>query len=350
MKIKINDKITFLQNLSIMIKSGISIIDALEVVGEDVENKALNELLKRMIESLSKGESVNVSLKKEKGFLNQAHMGILEAGELSGQLYESIDRIKSDLQQEYDLWQKIKAALTYPAIVLLALVGIGGGIIIFILPKIANVFTTMGMKLPLATRIMVGIGQWISQNTLLMILGTVALVVGLAFLFKSTFGRKAISFLGEKLPVVNSLINDINFTRFTRTLAVMVHSGVNIDQSIEISCKAFPYRIREKITASVVESVKKGKSIAESFKEHKEIFPGVVVRMVAVGESSGNLNEVLEELSKYFDRRVESKLAILTNMLEPLIMLLVGLVIGGAVLSIISPIYNMVGQLQQTNF
>ena len=155
-------------------------------------------------------------------------------------------------------------------------------------------------------------------------------------------------YLVTHTPVVNALIKDISFTRFTRTLSILILSGVSIDQALEISSRVFPKPVQLIINEEVAQLVRKGDTLADSFKKFKNVFPGLMIRMMAVGEASGNLSELLGELSSYYERRVDSKLVVLTNMLEPILMLIVGVVIGGAVLSIIAPIYSMIGSLQQT--
>jgi type IV pilus assembly protein PilC len=350
MKIKLIDKITFLQNLAVMVKSGIPIIDALDVINEDVDNKNFHLFIKKMIINLQKGQSVYSSLKNDKDFLSSAHLGILEAGEISGQLYESLLRIKDDLQKEYNLVQKVKGALSYPAIIFLALIGIGGGIITFVLPKIADVFTRMNVKLPLPTKILINVGSFINHNLILVFVGMMAIGAVLAVFFRTLSGKKALSWVIAHTPMVNGLVRDITFTRFTRTLSVMIKSGVSIDQGLEIGSKVFPITVAKIVSQDLADNVRKGQTLSSAMKKHKKTFPGILIRMISVGESTGTLGEILNDISDYFERRVDSNLTILTNMLEPLMMLTVGLAIGGAVLSIIGPIYGMVGSMQQSSF
>ena len=258
-KIKLVDKITFIQNLGIMIRSGIPIIDALSVVKEDVENPALSDLIKNLSASLEKGETIHTALRKNPDFLNEAHMGILEAGEVSGQLYESLERIKIDLQKENDLFQKIKGALTYPAVIFMSLIGIGGGIIVVVLPKIAEVFARMGVKkLPITTRVMVAVGTFVSKN-LPLSAGVCAVFITVSLLFvASKGGRKILGNLISSIPLVNGLVADMNYTRFSRTLSALVKSGVNIDQSLEISSRVFSEKTKKIMNDEIIKKVRKG--------------------------------------------------------------------------------------------
>lgn len=339
------DKITFAHYMAVMLKAGTPIVETVEVLGEDITNPKLKKLIKKLRSELEAGKTISSLLAKEK-FFNEAHIAILKAGESSGKVEEALLRIASDLKRDYQMKRKIKGAMAYPSIILVALIAIGGFITTFVLPKVGEVFKQMNLKIPLPTQILLAIGEFLSKNLLLIAGGIISLGLILAILFKmSDAGMKFLTKVILLVPLVKKLALKISMTRFIRSLSSLLYSGVPIAQALSISGAVFIDSHYQKIIKEAVSRVEKGESLTEVFLSHRQSFEGLMVKMFSVGEKSGRLAELLEDLSDFYEKEVDERLDNISTVIEPILMLLVGVGVAALILAIIGPIYQMIGSL-----
>jgi len=339
------EKISFAHHLAIMLKAGVPIIEAVEALKTEKTSFKLQEVIKQAAGELEQGKPLSSILIKEEIF-SPAHLAILKAGEASGKVAEALNRIGDDLKRDYKIKKKLKGAMAYPAIITLTLLAVTTFIIVFVLPKVGGVFRQMNLTIPLPTKILLAIGSFISQYFKLMIGLFLILAVGLWFLLRRT---KLKTVLLTKvvchLPLIKKLIHEMSMARFIRSLSALLASGVPIAQSLTIAGEIFIDLRYRRIIGEVEQAVKKGISLTEAFKVHHRFFEGIMLKMCSVGEKSGQLVDILEDLALFYEEEVEEKLDNFSTVIEPVLMLLVGLGVGGMVLSIIGPIYQMMGKL-----
>jgi len=339
------EKISFTHHLSVMLKAGVPIIEGVEAMGDETASPKFKKLIKKLITELKEGKALSVILKKEE-FFSFGHLAVLKSGEASGKVTESLVIISNDLKRDYRIRKKIKGAMAYPIIITLALIGVSGFIIIFVLPKVGDVFKQMGLTIPLPTRILLAFSAFVNKYFRELGIGSFVLAWAV-FIFNRSTGlgpkifRKLISFV----PVVKKIAYQISMSRFIRSLSSLLASGVSIAESLEISGAVFTSGSKQKVIGEIGEKVKKGVSLTNAFKAHKKIFGEMLVKMCSVGEKSGKLDSILADLALFYEEEVEGKLENFSSIIEPILMLLVGLGVGGMVLSIIGPIYQMMGKL-----
>ncbi|PIS09010.1 hypothetical protein COT75_04075 [Candidatus Beckwithbacteria bacterium CG10_big_fil_rev_8_21_14_0_10_34_10] len=346
-KISPMEKITFAHHLAVMLKAGVPIIESVDILKNETASPKFKKIIDLLRADLEKGKPVSSILEKEK-FFSPAHLAMLKAGEASGKVIESLGRIASDLKRDYQLKKKVTSAMAYPAVVTMALVAISGFIIVFVLPKIGDVFKQMNLKIPLPTQILLTLGTFISTNFTLVILIIGVLVAVLIIVNRFTnWGSKFFGKIVFIIPVVKKVIEQINMARFIRSLSSLLSSGVPIAESLNTSGQVFGKPHKKETIKDISNQVKEGVSLTEAFQKYQKEYGGLLVKMVSVGEKSGKLSDILEDLAVFYEGEVEGKLESFSAIVEPVLMLLVGLGVGGMILSIIGPIYQMMGSLSQ---
>jgi type IV pilus assembly protein PilC len=339
------EKISFAHHLAVMLKAGVPIIEAVDVLVLENSSPAFKKLIEQLGSELEKGQTISSCLEREK-FFSPSHLAILKSGEVSGKVLEALGLIGNDLKRDYKMAKKIKGAMAYPAVIALALVTIMTFIIIFVLPKVGEVFLQMDLELPLATRILLGLSAFISRYFFQISAVLAILIVFLFFIFRRT--KTAMILLSRfiySLPLIRKIVHQMSLTRFIRSLSSLLASGVAIDKSLAISGKAFINKDYQLMIDKIGKRVKEGVSLTVAFKEYQPSFGGMLIKMFSVGEKSGRLAEILEELALFYEDEVNEKLENFSTIVEPILMILVGLGVGGMILSIIGPIYQMMGSL-----
>ena len=340
------EKISFTHHLAVMLKAGVPIIEAIESLGGETVSPKFKKIIKQLINELKKGKTLSSVLGKEE-FLTSSHLAVLKSGEASGKVTESLLIINNDLKRDYRIKKKVKSAMAYPAIITLTLIGVSGFIILFVLPKIGEVFKQMSLTIPLPTRVLLALGSFLNRYYLELIVVSIATAGFLFFINRATggLGLKFLSQLVFFIPVIKKIAYQIGMARFTRSLSSLFASGVPIAESLTISSKTFGRRRYQKIVEEIGEKVKKGVSLASAFQDYKKTFGEMLIKMCSVGEKSGKLADILKELALFYEEEAEASLENFSTIIEPILMLLVGLGVGGMVLSIIGPIYQMIGSL-----
>lgn len=340
------DKILLAKHLSAVLRAGLSLREALEIMISDAEKPAMKKVLIAAMNDLEKGQPLSVVFASYPKYFSDVFVGMVRAGEMSGTLDKTLDQLGDQMIRDYDLAKKTKGAMIYPAILLASSFALIIFLLTFVLPKLATAFARGGFKLPFITRVFLGIGEVFSKSPIITF-GLFFSVLAFIFYFSRTpRGKRFFLSLFWKIPILKNLMKKLALVRFTRTLQNLLSSGMNIIESLEITASSVSNEIYKDFILGVKEELKKGVSINEAFKKNPELFPNLLTNMIAVGERTGTLENVLKTMSDFYDEEVDRTLKNLVALMEPAMLLVMGLVVGGLAISILIPIYQMVGSLR----
>ncbi len=344
--VSVSEKAAFCRFLATMLRAGLPISEAIEIIRKEAENKKLRKILADVSFQTRKGSSLSVILSKYPKDFDPVFLTIVKAGEESGSLDKAFDYLALQLLATHEISQKVKGALVYPAVIVLAMVANAVVMIAFVLPKISEVFSNLSLELPTATRLILGFGEFVRKNTLLVI-GIVVLILFvmlLLLLIRST--RTAILGFIARLPLVKKLMGQIDVSRFSRTLSTLLASGVPILPALDVSADTLTQPALKKQAKAFGEGVAAGESLSSVLLKGKKVFPQVMVQTIRAGEKSGSLEVVLRELAEFYEREVDYSLKRLTSVLEPILMIIIGVAVGAMVVLMVVPIYSIVGSMQ----
>lgn len=338
------DRIVFIRNLSATIKAGLNILDAVNILILDTANAAMQKVLSAARADLERGQPLSRAFEENKKDFPAVFVGMLKAGEASGRLEEVLDELEVHLTKEYELARKIKSALAYPILLLIASVGVVVLLMAFVLPRLAQSFAAGGVQLPLITRMVVAASKVITFSPLL---DFVALG-GLAFFFlyfrKTDIGRKVVGIIISHIPIAKELVKKVSLVRFTRTFSSLIASGTSAVESLALAADAVGNADYREAILATVEKIKTGVSVSESFSDRPDLFPHLLLSMMTVGEKTGTLENILRTFSNFYDQEVDNTLKDFVTFLEPVMLLMMGLIIGAIAISILLPIYQLVGK------
>ncbi len=339
-KIGIGPIAQYTRQLATMISSGLPLAESLEVLQKQTENKRLQGIIREISEEISGGSSFSTALAKHPEVFKPAYINVVKAGEASGTIDKVLQKLASTMEKEREFKGKIKGALIYPAIITLGMLGVAGIILVFVVPKLAEVYIDLEIQLPLPTRILIAISDFLVIFWWLVI---IIIIGGLAVLrrYRSTLsGALVIDRLLLKVPVTGKLNRDTSLTEFTRTLGALVAAGVPILEALKISGDTASNAVHRQAVENVVIKLEKGVSLAKAL-ETEDVFPPIIPQMAKVGEETGKMDEVLTRVSEFFEMEVDQEVKNLTTALEPIIMVVLGVMVGGLMIAIILPIYSI---------
>ncbi len=339
--IKQQEIVMMAKNMAAMLAAGLALARALAVIERQTPNPRLKTIAKGIDEAVRKGSSFNEALAAYPRVFSPLFIAMAKAGEESGSLSESLSVVGLQMEHSAELSRKVKGAMIYPSIVVTAIVIVGVLMLIFVVPTLTKTFTELGVKVPLATRIIVGISNFMVANVALVLLGLVALVAaGYAFL-RSHMGERAVLWTALHLPAIGELVRETYAARFARTLASLLTSGVPVLDALAITrevvhADAFANVIRE---AEIL--VKKGEPLSKAFESHPKLYPILMSDMLAVGEETGKTADMLKEIAEFYEGDVAERTKDLSTIIEPILMLFIGTVVGIFAVSMIAPIYQL---------
>ena len=339
-KISIDELAVFARQLATMVNAGLPLVQGLEVLSEQSEKKVLKLIISKVKEAVEGGSSLSEALSKYPKAFSNLFINMVSAGEASGMLDDILMRMATYLEDSSKLQKKVKAALVYPITIMVAVVGITIFMLVSVVPSFAEIYSSFGADLPGPTQVLMSVSALVTQYLLWVILLMVALVVGFVMIGKTDKGRKIIDGAILRLPVAGKLIKKVAISRFSRTLGTLTKSGVSILTSLDIVAKTCGNKVIEDVIVNVLESVKGGETIAQPLSK-STIFPPLVIKMVAVGEQTGSLEEMLVKVANFYDEEVSVTVESLTSLIEPLVIVILGVVIGGIVLALYLPIFDM---------
>jgi type IV pilus assembly protein PilC len=339
-KVKTKDIVVFTRQFSTMIDAGLPLVQGLTILAEQSENKTFKGILKEITKDVEGGSTLAEALKKHSKVFDDLFVNLVAAGEVGGILDTILRRLSDYIEKAEKLKSRIKGAMTYPIVVVAIAIIVISVILIFVIPVFEDMFAGFGAALPAPTQLVVNTSRFVKGNIHFIILAIGALIFAFKKYRNSESGRKTTDSLALKIPIFGDLLKKVAVARFTRTLGTMISSGVPILDSLEIVAKTSGNVVLEEIIYEVRGSIAEGQTIAEPLSE-TDIFPGMVVQMISVGEATGALDTMLGKIADFYDDEVDTAVDALTAMLEPLLMLFLGGSIGGLVVAMYLPIFQM---------
>ncbi|NCF75344.1 MAG: hypothetical protein GWO87_02560 [Xanthomonadaceae bacterium] len=340
-KIPISEKIFFIQHLRVLIRSGVSLSSALNVLSQQSNNKKFRKILIDIKNNVEKGDTFSKSLKKHKKVFNDFFINMIQAGENSGKLEETLNQIFIQIKKDHDIKSKVKGAMIYPSVVLGAMIGIGALMIIFVIPKITSIFVESNIKLPLITRILIGISDFAINHGILVTILLTIFIIGFTYLIKTKKGKYYFHLTLLHLPIFGKIIKKINLARFARSLSSLLKTDIPIAKTLKMTSEILGNVIYKEAINEASEKVIEGISIAKTLKDKKFIFPPVVTEIILVGEETGSLDNVLIEMAEFYEEEIDQTMKNLPSIIEPVLILILGIGVALMAVAIIMPIYSL---------
>ena len=339
-KVKVDDVVLFSRQLATMIEAGIPIIQALEALQEQADQPAFRKVIGQVKEEIQHGSTLANAFSKHPQVFDMLFVNMVRVGETGGVLNEVLDRISTYMEKILKLKRKIQSALTYPAVVVTMAIIITTILIVKVVPTFAEIYSSFGEKLPPMTQLLIFISDIIRKYLLWIILAIFVLVTAVVRWHKTYRGARVIDGAVLKLPIFGELIRKVILSRFSRTLATLVQSGVPILESLEIVQRTVGNTVVADVVDDVREHVREGESIATPL-EKTDVFPKMVTRMISIGEKSGEIEKMLLKVAEFYDDQVDRAVEGLTSIIEPVIIGFLGIVIGFIVIALFMPIMNI---------
>lgn len=343
-RVTLTQKAFFVKNLSVMVASGLGIVEALSI-SADATSGRLKPILKSVVKSVESGRSLSESLQQYPKVFPAFMISAIYAGEESGTLEENLLQISIQIKKEKELVEKVKGAMIYPLVILVAGLVLGLFVSFYILPKILPLFEGFGEELPFSTRALIAFSSWIEVYRDVIPLAIVGIFIFLSWFFRQSFTFPYTHKLFLRLPIIKSISMGVNIAKFSRTLGTLLASGINIDEALSITSNAVGNYYYKTSIQSITTRVKKGQTLADSIEQYEELYPRITARMIKVGEESGKLDETLIYIASFYEEEVDNATKKLSTALEPILLVAIGFAVGFLALAIITPIYNITGSI-----
>ncbi|OGF27891.1 hypothetical protein A2303_05935 [Candidatus Falkowbacteria bacterium RIFOXYB2_FULL_47_14] len=340
-RIPLKEKLFFVQHLGLMLKSGISLSTALKTLAQQTKNKNFISVLNDVASRVEKGSSFAESLGVHKKIFGELFVSMVEAGEISGKLENVLAQLFIQMKKENTLISKVKGALTYPAIILLAMLGIGAFMMVMIIPKMTAMFTEMNAELPLPTKILIGVSNAIAKNGLISAVMFVAFVIALFYALKTQKGKYIFQAILLNAPIISPIVKKINLARFARNISSLLKTDIMIIKAFQITANVLGNLHYRTALMEMSQKIKKGGKLSETVAAYPKLFTPVVTTMIAVGEETGELDNILMELASFYEEEVDLIMDNLPSIIEPLLILFLGTGVGGVAVAIIMPMYSI---------
>lgn len=341
-----SDRMFLTRHLSAILKSGISLSEALAILSEDTTKPILKKILADAKLNLERGQPLSATLQSYAQYFSPVFIGLVKAGELAGTLEDTLEGLGEQLRRDYEMKKKVQSAMIYPAILLSASLLIVILLLTFIMPRLTKALLQAKVSLPWITKFLISLSQSFSANPIITLSIFVLLITSIFLFIKNKSGRKLIIRILEKSPISGNLIKKLALVRFSRTFRNLLKSGLSAFESLDITAQTIGIQSYEKALLSIREEIRKGAAISESFKERKELFPQLVISVIAVGEKTGTLEKSLATIADYYDEEADRILRNIVSLIEPALLVVMGIIIAVIALSILLPIYQLVSSFK----
>jgi len=346
-RVPLQEQVIFARHLAIMARAGLPLLDSLNMLKKQSKSKSLKKILTNLADEVSNGQFLSDSLEKFRGIFGSLFIDIIRVGETSGILAENLNYLADELKKKQELRRKVIGAMIYPAVVMAATFGITGLLTVFIFPKILPVFASFNVELPLSTRILIKFSHIATNYGGWLILGIFLFFLAFWFFLKIPVVRFYYHHFVLYLPIFGKLVKAVNLSNFCRTLGLTLKSGIQAVQAINITSSTLSNLVYQKELKAMGEDLTRGEAISKYLDSRPGIFPPMVGQMISVGENTGNLSETCLYLAEFYEGEVNEFTKNLSNILEPMLMVMMGIIVGFVAISIITPIYEVTSSVKK---
>lgn len=339
------EKIMFTRNLAVMIGAGLSLSKAIDVLAVQTSNVKFQQTLSAVSKDIQKGESFATGLEKHKKIFPDLYVNMVKIGETSGNLQQVLGSLAIQMKKDHDVVSRVKGALMYPAVILIAMTGIGALMMTIVVPSLAKTFEDIGTELPASTRFIIGLSDFLVNFWYIAILILVVLIYSIRAALKTSQGKRFFDKAILKAPVFSRLSRQMNSARFSRTLAILIESGVPIVNALEIISNTLTNSLFADSLRAAAKGIQQGKQLHEILKQYENLYPPMVFQMIEVGEETGALTKIMSQLADFYEEEVENVTKNLSTIIEPLLMVVIGAAVGFFAVSMITPMYSVMDSI-----
>jgi len=343
-KVSLKDKMMFARHLGIMLSSGLSVPRALDVISSQTKSKKFKNILVKIEEGVKTGNTLADSLARSEVF-DELSVNMIRVGEVGGNLEEVLALLADQLEKEHNLISKVRGAMYYPSVILIVMIGIGIAMMTYVVPQLTSVFADTQATLPASTKMIISSSNFMAAHKLLVVFSTLFIVCFLIIFFKTTAGKKVAAFLFLKAPVVKNIVVKVNNARFARIYSSLIRSGVPVTESLKIISETLTNRYYQEAFRKVGAEVQKGKPLHGELAAYPKLFPVIVIQMVEVGEETGKTVDVLTDLAKFYEEEIDQLTKNLSSIIEPVLMVIIGIAVGFFAISMMLPMYSIMDQM-----
>lgn len=338
------DLVVFSRQFSVMVGSSVPVVETLKTLSKQTPKPKLRRIIAEISDEVDSGGTLSGSLAKRPEVFSNFYVSVVKSGEQSGKLDDALNYIADEMEKDYDMNSKVRGAMIYPVFVVTMMVAIGFLMMIFVVPKLTTIIVETGSELPVATRVLISISDFLISYWWVILALLALAAFGLRLYLKSFAGRSQFDYLILKIPIFGKLLQMIYLVRFTRSMNTLIIGGVNISSSLEVAGEVVNNKYYQRIIQETIAEVQSGNSICTVFIRTKEI-PTMVSQMILVGEKTGKLDVTLEKVTNFYNREITTTLGNLMSLIEPSLMVVMGLGVGVMVAAILLPMYNVVSQI-----
>ncbi len=339
--VSIRDLVIFTRQFSTMVNAGLPLVQCLDILSKQAESATFREVVADVMHDVEAGSTLAEAMGKRPQAFDNLYVNMVDAGEAGGILDDILARLAGYLEKAEALRRKVKSALTYPAVVLVVALGATTFMLLFIIPTFAKVFADFGGELPLPTRVVLALSDFLKSFWWVIILVTVAFVIAIRRIYKTENGRMKMDAMALKSPVLGDILRKASIARFTRTLGTMISSGVPILTALDITARTAGNKVIEAAIMMTKGSIGEGETIAAPLRQSK-VFPPMVVQMISVGEETGALDKMLDKIANFYDEEVNVAVDTLTSIIEPIMIVVMGSLVGGMVVAMYMPMFKLI--------
>jgi len=343
--IKNEQRITFTKNLSAMLSAGLTLSRALSVIERQSNNKYLQKVTTALETSVKSGLSFHEGLAQFPKVFSPLFIAMTKAGEESGKLADSLKVVARQMDRSEQLTKKVKGAMIYPSIILVAIAIIGVLMLMFVVPTLASTFESFGSELPLATRVIIDMSDFVVNNVILVVVGFIVVIGGFMSFIRTKVGSALLLAIALRIPVIGELTRETMAARAARTLSSLLSSGVEMLSAIQITSEVVGDNIFGRVLVEASDRVKKGEPLSATFLSYPKLYPILFTDMIAVGEETGKVSDMLGQVAEYYEVDVEDRTKDLSTIIEPILMLFIGAFVGVFALAMIAPIYSLSSEI-----
>lgn len=340
-----NDKIALVSNMYTMLSAGIPILETVDSLTQDAKGNQ-KKVLQVLRDDLTQGQHVYFAFARFPKVFDRVTVNIIKASEEAGTLDVALKDLRENIRKDSEFNDKIRSAFIYPVFIVGVFIAVMLMILIVVIPKIATVFSQLKVTLPLPTKIMIFLSDLLLHQTLFVIAGTIIVGASLFYLYK--LNKKAFVNVLISLPLVSTLAEEVDLTRFSRSLYLLLSAGIPITSALELTQDVVVKRSMQRAIVHAKSVVLEGKKLSFGLKDNKKTIPSIIIKMIEAGERSGSLDKSMQDVSEYLDYQVSNRLKTVTALIEPILLVVVGILVGGMMMSIIAPMYSIIGQVSGT--